>query len=193
MIKINLLPKEKKELIHAKRFNLYLTSISTLVLFLIGILILGLFFVKLTFANQVKGVENQITEQQNSLSELNDQKTIVENFNKTISSAKTLINQDINWLSILNSLEAATPSKMKLTKFEIGGESDKQTDPNSVVISGNAASQLDIVSFIDKLDKSKYFSQTTLVSSKLGSEKSTSYTFEVKSSFNTKGNSNETN
>ena len=60
MISINLLPKVNREEIKSKRFSLYLTSITTIVLFLVGLMILGLFFLKIFFNNRTNNLDKNL-------------------------------------------------------------------------------------------------------------------------------------
>jgi len=198
MININLLPKKRKEDIKKRRFNLYLTSISTMVLFLIGIIIVLLFFIKISVNNQTKSLDRQIDEKNQQLSQYNQQKDLINNFNQTITIAKELISKDINWRDILNDLDNAVPDKLKLTEFSPGTTSaGTQTTTTTIDTSGNitiggtAADQRSIIKFIEKLGQSKFFTNVALVSSKsaqaAATDKTSSYTFEISATLNTKG------
>jgi Tfp pilus assembly protein PilN len=197
MININLLPKQHKEQIKNQRFNLYLTSIITLILFLIGLSILGLFFLKIALANRTKNLDRQIQEKQQELTKYDQEKNLIDNFNQTITITKELLGQETNWSDILNDLEAAVPDKLRLTSFGSGTtQNNNQTSSTKtagqISIVGVAADQRAIVKLIEKLKTSKYFTNPELTSTEratASAEKTTAvYTFEISLNLNEKGN-----
>ena len=198
MININLLPKQNRDEIKSKRFNLYLTSITTIVLFLVGLLILGLFFLKITLGNQTKKLDKNLEEKKQALVEFDQQKNLIDDFNSSVALAGQLIQKETNWLNILKDLEDATPEKVRLSQFSFGAgqgsktQSQGLTTSNQITLSGVAESQREIVKFIKKLDQSKYFSDVKLVSSEgvsaaTGKEKIASYNFDVSAQLNEQG------
>jgi len=199
MININLLPKQQKDEVNSKRFNLYLTSITTIVLFLVGLLILGLFFLKITLANQTKNLDKNLEEKKKASSEYDEQKNLIDEFNSSVALAGQLIQKEVDWLDILKDIEGATPEKVRLTEISFGtgegGKSQSQqlTISNQITFTGIAESQREIVKFIKKLDQSKYFSNVRLVSSESASEsseeeeKTSSYNFDVSAQLNEQG------
>lgn len=200
MISINLLPKINRDAIKSKRFNLYLTSMATIVLFLVGLMILGLFFLKITLNNRTKNLDKNLEEKKQTLSEYDEQKQLIENFNSSVALAGQLIEKEVSWLNILKDLEEATPSELRLSGFSFGSSqngkaqtaSKESMTSNKLAISGVASSQRMIVKFIKKLDQSKYFSDVKLVSSSGTStteekETASSYTFELSAQLNEQG------
>jgi Tfp pilus assembly protein PilN len=197
MININLLPKQHKEQIKTRRFNLYLTSLTTIVLFLIGLVIVGLFFLKISLNNQTKNLDRQIQEKNQELAKYNEEKNLIDNFNQTLTIAKELISKETNWSAILNDLETAVPDQLRLSAFGSGGaqagNQNTAATTGQISISGVAANQRTIVKFIEKLKTSKYFTNPELISTKSTQanpeEKSASaYSFEMSVNLNEQGN-----
>lgn len=203
MISINLLPRPEKEQIKSKRFNLYLTSITTFVLFFVGLVILGLFFAKITLGNQTKNLDNTIEEKKKIYGQYDEEKNLVENFNSSVALAKQLITKEVIWSDILKDLEDATPAELRLSDFSFGSGNGKTSTTGlntstQINLSGYASDQRMIVKFIDKLEESNYFSEVKLVSAT--SEQSTSeeeretvktYAFDITTTINEQG-TNET-
>lgn len=180
MIKINLLPKIRKEEIKWRRINQFVIFYGIIMLMIFGIFTVFLLAVQIYLHTESAFLDQKIQEKQKSAKarELEILETKSKVFNEEVSSLDKIQIEHIYFSQILEECAEIIPKGVHLSVFDVQKVvevSEKLKDKNSkntglkpkenlykVNIIGKAKTREDILDFRDALEDSEYFQNPNL-------------------------------
>jgi Tfp pilus assembly protein PilN len=165
MIKINLLPIEKRQKEKNAKQNLGLLLIVIGIFIILLLIIIVLLALDSTLKTQISAKDTEISSTKTSLSAYKDTQDKVIFIKDRLSAISQVPDSKRDWSKILNTLATNCPASVTLSSFQ----TNTATKPN-VKIMGFAASRLEAAKFRQSLEDSKAFTDVVLESSKKTTE-----------------------
>jgi len=148
MIKINLLPIERKEREHAAKQNLGFLIVIISIFVILAILIMVLFAANYTLKLQISSVQGSIENTMASMNSTIELKNRVLFIKDRAAEMSKMQNKNIVWSKLLADITRATPDLVTLTNLAF----DTKKTPN-IQITGLTLSRSDAVIFQSELEK----------------------------------------
>jgi Tfp pilus assembly protein PilN len=166
MININLLPEEIKNEIAVAKKN---ASLRQVLFRLIALLFIILNFFGVLFFFLINQKTNAIEQKKSAEVQINKQSESFNNAKDLFDRLKligTLDKVGTNWTKILNEIGDKTPASVQIDSFSV----QAQAGNPKIKLSGNAATDKDVVAFKENLGKSDIFNYVDIESISKGSD-----------------------
>jgi len=160
MIKINLLPIEKKEKEKIAKQNLGFLIVMLSMFIIIAVVIILLITYNSNIKTQTSDIENNIKNIESSNSSFQEIKEQVSLIKDRIGEMKNSENQVI-FSDVLDTLSKNTPETIILTDFSYTIKNN-----SNLKISGNSATQTDVIKYKEQLENSGSFENVNFESGK---------------------------
>ncbi|OGD65351.1 hypothetical protein A3F08_02130 [Candidatus Berkelbacteria bacterium RIFCSPHIGHO2_12_FULL_36_9] len=161
MIKINLLPMERKEKTKTAKQNLGFLIIVLSIFIILGIILVVLIAVNYTIKTSYEGTQNNIKSTKETLKTFSDIKDEILFIKDRLRETDNLKNKKTSWSNQLQDLAGSTPSTIRLTNFIINTSSKPE-----IKISGLTQTRSDIIKFKEQLETTNNFKDVLFESSK---------------------------
>ena len=155
MIRINLLPPQRKKEINLDKMNRWLIFFGSGLLILILIFVLlalnSYFYLLITLSSQQKLIDR--SQGGSELQEVNQLEEEINQANQKIDQIYNLQSQFIHWTPVIEELIDLTPSGIYFTNFSY------QQTANQVQLSGHAKKREDLLQLKKSIESSQYFQE----------------------------------
>jgi len=161
-LKVNLLPKPKKQRIHLTRKQWKIVSIVTAGLVVVAFLTISVFVwaQKRSYAQEQTGWNQKIATVNSQIEGGREIAEKAEGLNEQLSTISELLKNHPRWSLILKELSGLTPGNVQLVN--LAGETD-----GKINLSGITADYKAAAAFVKSLQSSEYFSNVELASAGL--------------------------
>lgn len=186
MVKVNLLPPEKRTKKQIIKENIIAIILSIVALVIITVFSLFLLIFENSLQERIKSVSLDIEKQKEENNKYKEVENIVSNLNKNIERIKNFQKQNPKWSEILNEIRNRMPSNITLEDIGVSSQSsasgqnkEKNKEIVMITIKGLSVDQYSIMKFREALVGFSLFDYVDFESSSWQQEKS-KYEFIIK-------------
>jgi Tfp pilus assembly protein PilN len=119
MFKINLIPEVKQEQLKIRKMNATVTTVSIIVVIIMGVMAFGLLFYNVARQAQLSSIKSNITKTNQALVPYQDLENTVLGLQVGLTDIKSIFNSNPNWVSFFDQLEQVTPGDIQITNLTV--------------------------------------------------------------------------